>query len=285
MGPSPVFRPMWISRHLSKASGLLLAGALVVAGGGLARGAGVQPTLYVNYTMGCTFSITDDSGKPVTSIAPGPYQVLVASPADFGSIDLSGINDMMACKGSVHFQLTGPGVSLSTTLDDGDNDQALLQGIFQPSGTYVAQDLTPGASARASFSTTANGTPATPTVPYSTSGSGKGITTTPTNTAAGSASTLPLRGVLDATLSATGKVTLKLAGKPVSTVKAGKYVIAVVDQSKKSGFVVQELHKLGTVVSSAPFTGKRSTAVALTKGQWVFYASVIGTKSHFTVTS
>ena len=55
---------------------------------------------------------------------------------------------MMACKGSVHFQLTGPGVSLSTTLDDGDNDQALLQGIFQPSGTYVAQDLTPGSSAR-----------------------------------------------------------------------------------------------------------------------------------------
>ena len=278
---------MWNPRHLSKAAGLLAAGALVVVGAGLAHGSGVQPTLYVNYTMGCTFSITDDSGKAVTAIAPGAYQVLVASPADFGAIDLSGVNDLMACKGSVHFQLTGPGVSLSTTLDDGDNDQALLQGSFQPSGTYVAQDMTPGATARVSFSTTATGTPVTPSVPYTTTGSGKAIPTSgPQPTAAtGPASALPLRGVLNATLSPTGKVALKLDGKPVDTLKPGRYVIAVVDQSTKSGFVVQELHKLATAVTSARFTGKRSAAVALTKGQWVFYPSVPGTKTHFSVTS
>ena len=46
-----------------------------------ARGAAALPTLYVNYNMNCTFGITDDSGKAVTSIAPGTYQVQITTPS------------------------------------------------------------------------------------------------------------------------------------------------------------------------------------------------------------
>ena len=46
-------------------------------------GAPALPTLYVNYTMNCTFSIVDDAGRPVTTIAPGSYQVEVTTPIMF----------------------------------------------------------------------------------------------------------------------------------------------------------------------------------------------------------
>ena len=38
-----------------------------------------MPTLYVVYTMDCTFSIVDDYGKHVNSIPPGTYQIEVST--------------------------------------------------------------------------------------------------------------------------------------------------------------------------------------------------------------
>jgi hypothetical protein len=75
-----------------------VAFAVVSAGpGGASRAA--FPTMYVNYTMQCTFTITDDSGKPITTIPPGTWQVAVSTPGSFGGVDLSGRNDMTACGG------------------------------------------------------------------------------------------------------------------------------------------------------------------------------------------
>src|SRR5262249_20389801 len=86
----------------------VLAGTAAIASDAGAR-ASVLPTLYVNYTMNCTFSISDDSGRTIGSIAPGEYQVLVLTPMVFADVDLSGkpANDMTACKSFVQFQLTG----------------------------------------------------------------------------------------------------------------------------------------------------------------------------------
>ena len=123
------------------------------------------PTLYVNYSMNCTFVMTDESGKTLTSVAPGNYQILVTSPVPFAAVDLAGINDMTACKGSAQFALTGPGVSLTTTLDDGDSDNAFLYATFAPSSTYTAVDNTQPAVAHFSFTTTASGTPVPVTAP------------------------------------------------------------------------------------------------------------------------
>ena len=113
-----------------------------------------KPTIYVNYTIGCTFTITDDSGKAVTAIPAGDYQILVRTPGSFGGVDLSGIFDMTACKGAVDFRLTGPGVSLATTLDDGDADSDFLYTTFMPSSTYTAVDGHQPTVAHATFATT-----------------------------------------------------------------------------------------------------------------------------------
>ena len=64
---------------------LAAAAVLVPAGSASSRDAGqpALPTLYVVYTMNCTFSIVDDPGRPVTAIAPGTYQVEVSTPIMF----------------------------------------------------------------------------------------------------------------------------------------------------------------------------------------------------------
>ncbi len=127
-----------------------------------------KPTIYVNYAIGCTFTITDDSGKPVTAIPAGDYQILVRTPGSFGGVDLSGIFDMTACKGAVDFRLAGPGVSVATTLDDGDADSDFLYTTFMPSSTYTAVDGHQPTVARATFATTSStlassgGAPTTP---------------------------------------------------------------------------------------------------------------------------
>ena len=111
------------------------------------------PTLYVNYSQNCTFTMTDDAGNAVGAIAPGTYQVEVQTPGDFGAVDLNGITDMTACRGFVQFQLTGPGVSIQTTLDDGDSDFALATGVFRPNATYTAADENQPSVARVVFTT------------------------------------------------------------------------------------------------------------------------------------
>ena len=92
------------------------------------------PTLYVVYTMNCTFSIVDDFGKPVTSIAPGYLpgrgqhaDHVQARPARAASASTTSRRTTSpGCKGWVQFQLTGPGVNLFTTLDCGCDAFLLL---------------------------------------------------------------------------------------------------------------------------------------------------------------
>jgi hypothetical protein len=266
-----------LRRVLQAAALTALAALAVSALAGGARADGVYPTLYVNYTMSCTFGITDDSGKPVSSIAPGTYQVLVASPTAFAQVDLGGVNDMTACKGSVHFQLNGPGVGLSTTLDDGGSDTALLQVTFLPSSTYVAQDVTPGASRRVTFTTTVE--PTSPKPNATTAPAGRPAVPPAVQP------TVPMRGMLEATIDGAGKVSLSFGGRMVSTLRWGRYVIGLDDRSKTGGLVLQQPHGPATTLSTAAFTGRRRVAVDLTRGRWVYYPSAGARKTSFVVTS
>ena len=116
-------------RLISTLIAVLAVAAFVVSSGNAgsrASGQPALPTLYVNYTMNCTFSIADDLGRPVSQIAPGTYQVEVITPIMFKlavpggpGVDNIAPNDYTGCKGWVQFQLTGPGVNLSTTLESG----------------------------------------------------------------------------------------------------------------------------------------------------------------------
>src|SRR4029078_799480 len=118
-----------VRRFLTLTAVLSTAAVLVATASGGARDT-VLPSLYVDYALNCTFVITDDDGKRVSSIAPGTYQVLVRSVVVFALVDLSGIDDFTACKVFVQFQLSGPGVSTFTNLQEGDEDVDSFKATF-----------------------------------------------------------------------------------------------------------------------------------------------------------
>lgn len=259
---------------------LLVAAALAPAGGARSR---ALPTLYVDYTMSCTFTIADDAGKRIGTIPPGTYQIQIQTPVAFGAVDLSGIHDMTACKSFVQFQINGPGVSLSTTLGDGDSAYWLYTETFQPGATYVASDQNQPAVARVTFTTAASGSA---TAQSSTTSSN------PTSTSAkGTSSTdivgsqaIPFRGALDAIVFKSGKLALTRNGKAVSFLKSGRWTFSVDDESTKAGFAVQVLHGKSTTVTSGSYTGSHDVTLQLKPGRWFFYTPG-GKKSVFFVTS
>jgi hypothetical protein len=267
---APMGRKGWLPRGAALVAALALGGFLALAGSGAP---GTLPTLYVNYSENCTFTLTDDAGNAVGAIAPGTYQVEVQTPGDFGAVDLNGITDMTACRGFVQFQLTGPGVSIQTTLDDGDSDFALATGVFRPNATYTAVDENQPSVARDVFTT--NGSTAGPPP----------VTTAPTQTTTGSAkASTVFRGTLLATVNAGGTLTLTTAaGKPVVSLRSGRYIFAVTDRSKTRGFALSELGKAVTPLTASGFVGTRRVTVELPPGQWSFYPGVFHQRSYFSV--
>ena len=138
------------------------------------------PTLYVQYAMNCTFTIVDESGKTISAIPPGTYEVEVSTPIMFKLVNTNNLapNDFTGCKGWVQFQLTGPGVNLATTLTTGcDANDFFPAQTFQPNSTYTAQDNNQPSVAHMTFTTLPAGGPGPPTPvgPYG-AGTGKGQT-------------------------------------------------------------------------------------------------------------
>jgi hypothetical protein len=197
---------------------------------------------------------------------------------------------MTACKSFTQFALTGPGVNLSTTLQDGDEDKELDKATFQPGSTYVAVDNNQPGVARVSFTTTATGSASAVTSPTSSSGSGKGdvqssLLGSSSKSSASTTTSLPLRGTLVATVSASGTPRLTYQGKGVTSLKAGRYTVSVSDHSSKGGFIIQGVKQAATTVTGVAFVGKRSKTLDLKAGQWFFYPTFVGGKSFFIVTS
>ncbi len=265
-------------RRFSTLTAVLALAAVLVPAGGARSHETVLPTLYVEYTINCVFTITDDAGKRVSSIAPGTYQIHVTTPLVFSEVDLSGISDMTACKSFVQFELTGPGVNLATTLQDGDDDDDDLKTTFHASSTYTARDLNQPTVARVVFTTTATGSPTAPTSPYKPSTSPTKSTTS-TDIVGSAVKSTPFRGALKATVSAAGKLTLTFKGKAVDKLTAGRYSVKVVDRSKKAGFVLQQLHKSAITLTKTKFVGNSAGNVTMKPGQWLYFRG--GGKAHY----
>ena len=223
----------------------LIAIAAVAAaafGAGVAR-AGL-PSLYVNYkTETCTFSLTNDAGKSVHTILPGAYQVVIATSGTFGDYYVSDVTGLRACKGFVGFRLTGPGVNITTTLDNGDSSGEIDPATFKAGGTYTVQDDHNVAGTKRSFT-------------VGTSGS------------VGEA----LPGLLVATVSSQGKLKLTHNDKPVGSLKQGKWTFSVRDDSKTRGFTIQQLGKSPVTVTAGSFFGFREVTIRLQPGEWTFYS-------------
>jgi hypothetical protein len=259
-------------------AGLTAIAILAPAGGAAGRDNGhpAFPTLYIMYTMSCTFSIIDDHGSPVTTIPPGQYQIEVETPVMFklavpGGVESDNIapNDWTGCKGWVKFQLSGPGVSVFTTLDSGCDAFLNLDAMtFKPSSTYTAVDLNRPGVTQTTFSTAASGTPLVPTSPYGKTSGGSTQTEL-----VGSDKALKLAGTLRGSLSASGKPALTTSkGKAVSIVKAGRYQFHIVDLSKRDSFTLQPVNGKAKDLTAVEFTGPHTVYVTLSAGRWMYYA-------------
>ncbi len=272
-------------------TGVLAAVAVLAptgAAGLRARSQAALPTLYVKYTMNCTFTISNDAGQTVSSIAPGAYQVYVSTPIMFKlavpggpGVDAIAPNDFTGCKGWVQFQLTGPGVNIFTTLDTGCDAYYLLPPAnFAAGSTYTAQDLNQPAATRTTLTTLASGTPTAPASPYSST-TGPGSVSTDV---VGSGIKTTLLGTVAGTLSASGRPTLTSNGKAVSTLKAGRYRFAVVDKDPKAGLVLRgPTPGSATSLTGVKFVGRHSATVTLKAGRWL-YSSGVGKARSFLVT-
>jgi hypothetical protein len=253
----------------------LVAAAVAVLALGLGRAARAdEPTLYANYAPSCTFAFVNDSGSPVTSVAPGTYQIVVATPFAFS-------NGFASCD-QIAFDLSGPGVNLTTDLGSGDAEYEQHTVTLQPGATYTVQDDARPAQTRRTFTVATSGS--APVVGTSSSSStstvssGSAKSGTPSKDLVGSAV-----GTLNAVVSKNGKLSLTKGKRGVAFVKSGRYTIRVLDQSKKAGFAVQTVKHTPTTISTVPFTGSRSVTVTLAAGQW-YFLSPGGTRHPFIVT-
>jgi hypothetical protein len=260
-------------------SAATVVGVLAVLSASTARGA--LPSLYFHYAPDCTFQLVDDGGGPVTTLAPGNYQVVIDTPYPYSTTPA-------ACR-FVQFDLTGPGVGVQTTLGDGGSEIEQYPVVLKPSSTYVAQDDGSPARTRRTFTTTATGSPvqvttttsSTQAAGSSTSGSPNSGTKSPIGTKVPAAIA---RGTLVGTVAAEGAISLTKNGKPVKILPAGRYTFRIRDRSHSNGFVVQAQRADPITVTAGPFVGARSKALTLGRGQWLFYGSFVGKKTYFLVT-
>ncbi len=262
----------------------ILAVTAVLVPAAMARSTGSAdnvPTLYVEYTNQCTFSFQNDAGQTVTSIPAGTYEVEVQTPIMFKLITSPNMatGDMTGCGGWVQFQMTGPGVSLASTLDTGCvSSEILPETVFKAGSSYSAVDLNNPSATRTTLTVT-TGTPVAGASPYGT-GTGKGESQQQLIGSESKQTTL--LGTIYGSLTSNGSLKVLLKGKAVSSLKAGRYRFTITDKSPKAGFtVVLSNGKTKTITSSA-FVGRHSEFLTLTAGSYA-YSTGIGTSHSFKV--
>ncbi len=238
----------------------------------------IFPTVYFVYTNDCTFTMQNDAGNVITSLAPGQYTVDVRTPEAFGAVPLTslGASGLQYCKGLAQFQLTGPGINLQTSVFGGCLTDETYTETFQPSTTYTAQDLNQPSVTHTSFNTLSAAFTVSPTTVSLGSGNG----TTDTDIVG---SGVAIKGTLAAMLSPQGVLSLTLKGKTVSRLPAGRYTFAVTDRDPKGSFVIVGPKKAAKNLTGVKFVGKRSATLKLTAGRWTYYAGA--RKMAFTVTA
>jgi hypothetical protein len=81
---------------------------------------------------------------------------------------------------------------------------------------------------------------------------------------------VPTRGTLTASVSADGRPSVLRHGKPVGTLSAGSYRVAVTDRSRTAGLVVAKAGHAGRSLTGVRYVGKRLVSLDLTPGRWRF---------------
>ena len=247
---------------------VLLVGVLALAGAaGVHAGGTAAPSLTLNVNANGALEVVLGNGTrlrtasaPGAVIPPGPYLAIVAS-------DVPDSQDIFHM-----FHLFGPGVNLSSDLLPCENPAPVNTVTLQPGATYTYEDSRHPDITHVVFTTSASGSSA------DTVGSAGGPATAKATGSVGNSSVVgsgvkKVRGTLAATVTAAGRLSVSLNGKGLSTLKAGRYAIAVDDRTPRSGLTIGRLHASPIVVTGPAFTGRHTVTLYLAAGRWSAYAS------------
>ena len=217
-------------------------------------------TLRVSFTAAGAITVTLPDGTPVgttggapTVIPAGYYTLLFFGPGECINLPL--------------FELRGPGVNINDDMLGGETDVHTLYATFLPNATYTwHSDRNTSVVYTFRASSDVVGTPSSSS---STSGSSSGSNAKPTSQDITGSAVAPFRGTLTGAVSAAGRLTIAFKGKSVTSLKAGRYTVAVSDRSSTNGFLLQKPRHTALTVAGTTFIGKRSLSVTLTAGKWL----------------
>jgi len=232
--------------------------------------------LYITFRPGpqrITVALAD--GTPVgttsrtpTTIPPGLYNLFM--------------DDSAGVEGP-QFDLKGPGVSFVENMFYGENPSETFTAEFQPGSTYTwRNDEQPNAVFTFVTSSTGGSTSAGGATGSGATSSGSKVGK-PSTDIVGSA-IVPLRGALDAIVYKNGKLSLTRNGKPVTSLKTGRYTFSVDDESSTKGFSLQLLKGKPQTITSKAYVGSHDVTVTLKPGRW-FYFTPAGRQTTFFVSS
>jgi len=68
-------------------------------------------------------------------------------------------------------------------------------------------------------------------------------------------------------------ISLKMAGKAVKVLKAGKYRLVIADKASIHNYTLQRGTGGGKQLTTVPFVGTKTVMVTLTKGKWKYYCT------------
>lgn len=226
--------------------------ALFATGG---AGAVTLPSIYVDYSDSCTFTMRADGGitlaarsAPGPTVPPGLYQIVLTAPKNAPSCPMD-------------FQLAGPGVNLVWEFG-GEALDSMATETLLPSSTYTATDLRNSSRGYVVFSTSATGSSSSLVTQTPTTADGKGQTVPGV---VGSA-VLPFRGTVHVTVPSSGGLRITAQGRRVKRLKPGRYTTVVADVSAHRGLAIRRAGGRERTVTSLSFTGRKTVSVSLTAG-------------------
>jgi hypothetical protein len=253
-------------------AGAVLTVCLVLAPTAVSRTA-ANPALTVHFSLTGTITVNGPDGSPLGATNGTPPVI----PAGYYTVLLIGPG---GCANIPYFELKGPGESIVNNLTEGELDNDAVNAFLQPNSTYTWRNqAVPGTVF--TFATSSQVVGAAPAHAGPGGLTSSNHTTVNSSDFVGSA-ILPLRGTLKIAVSAAGKLSLAYNGKSVSSLKAGRYTIAVVDHSSTSGLILQKKTHVAQTITGRRFVGEQSLAkFELTAGKWIF--APIGGKQSFTI--
>jgi hypothetical protein len=284
-------------RSAALAAAFATCGGLAAVAGllGAAPASADAITINVFYPTATSLQVKLSDGTAVnagSAIPAGSYQVLVY--------------DATGDDANPNFKLSGPGVSIASNLNSTgmgiDYPATFGPFTFQPNASYTVSD--PGIGASVSFSTSAAAGGAGAGGQTTTGGAGAGGSTSGGTGAggssssgssaaggsahtggAGSAGSLRLMGTVEATVTGSGRASLTFGGKPVKTLKAGRYTVTVADHSTTAGLIIGQGAKSPITVSGAAAVGTGSKTVTLVAGKAFYEPTLHGPRTPFSVVS